>query len=300
MGVPSFDASGVPQQAECQQSVPQPPQYAPQQQPQYGQQPYGGPHQTAPAPFPQAQFPQTPVSQPQFPQRQFPQPPFPQPPFPQPAFPQPPQFPSTPYQQGPFEPGRFGPIPYGPPKKSRKPLIIGLLSLFAIAAVAATVLVIAPWKSTPEEKTATFALSDGVSAQVRLPIGWDAQSDTEDGKTLIRIHEDTDDRILTQLSDNLRSLSKTGSGTAMHTIVMFSDTCSSSMSGQDWTTKNRDDSSTKHTERWLYASSKVDQRRCLNLSAVDSAADSVTAGTTARKTLQKLIDEDRVTASKSV
>ncbi|WP_062394114.1 hypothetical protein [Gordonia phthalatica] len=282
VGVPYFNTAGVPQQP-AQPGYPQP-QYS---QPQYGQPQYSQTQQPAP---------QQPAPQPQYGQPQYGQQPFGAP-----QQPGGPQFQQPPFHQGPFPPGQYGPFPYGPPpKKSRKPLIFGLISILAVAAIVATVMVMAPWKSTPEEKTLSFALGDGVSVQVRLPAGWDAQSDTEDGKTLIRIHEDGDDRILTQLSDNLRSLSKTGSGTAMHTIVMFSDKCTTSPSGQDWSTKNRDDSSTKHTERWLYASSKVDDRRCINLSAVDSAADSVTAGSTARKTLQKLIDEDRVTASKSV
>ena len=169
-----------------------------------------------------------------------------------------------------------------------------------MAAIATTLLAVAPWKSGPEEKSATFALGDGVSVDVRLPVGWDASTDNDDDQILIRIHEEDDDRVLTQLLDNLTSLGKTGTGSEMHTVVLFSGKCTTTVSGSEWGTRDRDDSTSRHTERWVYASSKIDDRRCVNLSGVDSATDSVTAGSRARKLVQQLIDEDRVSASKAV
>lgn len=264
------------------------------------------------------QFGETQIGVPQFGSAPQPQ----QPPF------QPPQYQRPQYQQGQYQPpqyqqgqhvqgqfqqlpqnGPFGQPHYGQahygqqfpsPPKSRTPLIVGLLALALAIAAVLTVVVVAPWKSAePDEVTATFEL-DGMSVDVRLPPGWSAATDSEKNETLIRIHQNEEERVLSQLSDNLRGLDSSGSGSPMHIVVMFTGECTTTATSDDWATRNKDDSSTNHTERWMYASSKLDDRKCLNLSGVDSAADATAAGSVARDLLQQLITEDRVTAGKSV
>ncbi|MBM7366117.1 hypothetical protein [Gordonia hydrophobica] len=286
---PNHPQGGAEQFGETQIGVPNlPPGYgapAPQYPPPTQTPPYSQP--AAPPPY-QQQFAPSQYTQNQYPQNQYTQAPYQQP-FSPAGYPPP------------YGPGQFS---YGQPtpaKKSRTPLVLSLIGVVAVAAAVLAVVIVAPWKSSePDEVTETFSLSDGVTVEVRLPAGWDAAPDTDDGKTLIRIHQNDDDRLLSQLSDNLKSLSDSGSGSEMHTVVLFADDCASSVPATDWTTKNRDDSSTRHAERWMYASSRIDDRRCVNLSGVDGATDPVTAGSQARDLVKKLIDEDRVTAAKAV
>ncbi|EGD54449.1 hypothetical protein SCNU_14244 [Gordonia neofelifaecis NRRL B-59395] len=240
------------------------------------------PQQVPPQPFP-----------PQAPQ---PRPPFPPGPYP-PAQYQPGPFPPGPYQPGPYQPG-----PWPPAKKSRKPLVLGLLCLVVVAAAVTTLLIVAPWKSeSSAETTETFALDNGVSVEVRVPAGWTAVKDSDDGHAAVMLRPADDSRALSQLSDDISSIGKSGSGTPVHAVVLFADSCSGTGTAVgEWKTKDRDNSSGGRTEKWLYAATKVDEHYCVNMSGADVASDSVTAGATGRDLARQLISEKRVTATKSV
>lgn len=209
-----------------------------------------------------------------------------------------------PYQQQPFGPGAVAPFPYGqpfpPPRKSRAPMVVGLIAVVAAVAALVTVLVVAPWKSTTPQEVAEEFNFTGVTVTVRLPVGWSAVMDSDKGTPMVRIYHAGDDRQLSQLREAMASMSTSGTEAPVHAVALFPGSCMAGSTADSWATKNQDNSSANHAERWLYASTKFDDRRCLNLSGADVAADSTAAGRDAQTLVKQLIREDRVTAAKSV
>ncbi|AUH67932.1 hypothetical protein GSI01S_11_01070 [Gordonia sihwensis NBRC 108236] len=247
-------------------------------------------------------------SDPQYPSgapgRPLPQPPLTQPPQPSPYGPPHRYGPAQPpYAPNPFPPG---PWPQQPPVKGPKPMFFGIVAVTAlVVAGLTTLLILAPWDSDRDtgaapETTRTFALKGGTSVEVRVPAGWTAVTDTNDGAPVVVLRAADDDRVLSQMSDDLTSLGESGSGTPVHTVVVFADSCSGTASVGEWKTKSRDDSANGHTEQWLYATSSVDGRTCVNMSGADAGADPVSAGSAGRDLLKRLIREKRITATKSV
>lgn len=263
-----------------------------------------GTPQPYPQPGPSTVPPQSPPPPPQPPQHGQPQytpqqPQYRQPQYGQPQYGQPQQF--APQQ---FGPGQFAPFPPGqlpaPPRRRRTPLILTLVGSVVLIAALTTLLIVAPWESsTPAETTGTFQLSDGVTAEVRLPSGWEASGDSENGEPVIRIHRGDDDRPLTQVNSVLASLKESGTGGEVHSVFLVAGTCSSSTSTK-WTPKNSDKSSPNHVERWYSAVSKVDDATCIGLTGVDAGVGSDAAGSEAHDLVRQLISEDRVTGAKPV
>ncbi|WP_347957079.1 hypothetical protein [Gordonia aichiensis] len=179
------------------------------------------------------------------------------------------------------------------------PLIaVGAVLLGALA----TLLILAPWRpDVPTETTATFPLQNSVSVTIRLPVGWTAVPESDEGVPVVMIRAAADERALSQVSDDLVSLGESGAGRPVHAIVLFARRCAGpAPTVGAWRNRDRDDSSPHHTERWLFATSSVDGRDCLNMSGTDAATDPTSAGSTARDLARRLIREDRLTGTKTV